>query len=252
MSLFSRNNSSIKDCVTFFNSLNREKQAIIVADLNKVFSDEVLRPKLKALLSAIRTDLAKHDLTVIENKLYELGMATEFAKLIVGSMIKQMPTIGYDLKVLSGIEDTRFKELIPKLMVDVWIKKKNKKTIMVEQGISESVLQAFMNSTRSFMNKLVVKELDDKKLISILTLHKITQSQADVFINTLKIHTKFWFDMVMFSNSQSSFRAIQELKQQNDVIQELKQQNDAILKILKVILEKMQDNRSTYNSNPYQ
>jgi len=73
-------------------------------------------------LGAIQNDIAKYDETTMGQKLFELGMEETYAKLLVNSMIKQAPTVQYEISILAKMSDEDFKEKVPKIMNSMWIK----------------------------------------------------------------------------------------------------------------------------------
>ncbi len=123
MSLFQKDSSQLKKTIQFFNSLQSQQKALIVSELTHVRTNPELLNQLSPLLEAIQNDISKYDETTMAQKLFDLGMEETYAKLLVNSMIKQAPTIEYDISVLAKLSDDVFKEKAPLIMNDIWVKK---------------------------------------------------------------------------------------------------------------------------------
>ena len=220
--------NKIKESIDYFNSLNAEKQAYVVSHLLEL--DETDEEKLSWLFFAISNDISNHDEATISNKLYDLGLQKTYAILFVQNMIEQAPTIKYQLRELSKFTDDDFKTKFPIIVNEIWVERKAPQLLTKEQNITSEQLRIILNLTRTFMNDLARSAVSETKLIDICKNSDLSNSKTETLINTLKINSEYWKNMVIFSNTQDSFFSLQDIAQQNDLILRTMQE---ILKLLK-------------------
>lgn len=219
MSLFSDDDAeNIKSAITFFNSLTQEDKTKIVADLRYAENNKRFLDNLLPLFAAVQNDIANYDPTTMSQKLFAYGMEQVFATLFVDAMIKQSPTTEYEMSVLSKIEDKHFVEMIPKLMNDVWIEQLDLPHISEKYQITEQTLGVFVSLSRKFLSGLARRRFSENKIRGLCESKGFSEAKTDALINVLKIHSKSWFDNLVFSNTQDAFFEINTLKQQNVVI----------------------------------
>lgn len=242
MSLFQEDTSEIEQSISYFNSLDRKERAIIVSDFGYVTKNKELFNKLKPLFSAVQTDIAKHDEDTIANQLYKLKMDEEFAKLLVGSMIKQAPTLEYQVSLIAKMKDEEFNKFFPDFMVDAWVNKKTDDEIIKKYGITTRQLASFVMFSRDMMNGFCRTTFSEEKIIQLCKDHDLSDAKLEILLNTMKIHTEFWKSMLVFSNTQD---AVLELRT-------IKQQNNAILDTLKDILKLIKESRGPTDTRHFQ
>ena len=68
------------------------------------------------------------------------------------------------------------------------------------------------------MNHLARSEISEKKIIHMCKEVNLSESKIDTLVNTLKINSDYWRNMLIFSNTQDSFFTLQDTIQQNDLI----------------------------------
>ena len=229
MSAFNKDyENKIKESINYFNSLNAEKQAYVVSHLLEL--DEIDEEKLSRLLFAISNDISNYDETKISNKLYDLGLEKTYAVLFVQNMIEQAPTLKYQLQELSKFTDDDFKTKFPILVNEMWVERKKPQLLTKEQNITPQQLRIISNLTRTFMNQLARSVVSEKRLLAICKDSGLSNSKTETLVNTLKINSEYWRNMLIFSNTQDSFFSIQDIVQQNNLILRTMQE---ILKLLK-------------------
>lgn len=218
----------LKESINYFNSLKPEKQAYVVSHLLEL--DENDEEKLTGLFFAISNDISNYDETTISNKLFELGLEKTYAVLFVQNMIEQAPTLEYQLRELAKFKDGDFKIKFPTIVKEMWVERKKPKILSKEQEVTPQQLRIISNLTRTLMNHLARSIISERKLIEICKSSGLSDSKTETLVNTLKINSKYWRNMLIFSNTQDSFFSLQDIVQQNDLILRTMQE---ILKLLK-------------------
>ncbi len=206
----------LKESINYFNSLSAEKQAFTVSHLLEL--DENDDEKLSGLFFAISNDISNYDETTISNKLFDLGLDKTYAVLFVQNIVEQAPTMQYQLQELSKFTDDDFETKFPIIVNEIWVERKNPQSLSKEQNITSQQLLIILNVTRTFMNNLARAVISEKKIIQICQEAKFSKSKIDVLVNTLKINSEFWKNMLIFSNTQDSFFSLQDVEQQNELI----------------------------------
>lgn len=174
--------------------------------------------KLSALFFAISNDISNYDETTISNKLFELGLDKTYAVLFVKNMIEQLPTIKYQLQELSKFTDEEFKIKFPDIVKEMWVEQTKPSILTKEQNVTIQQLRTFSRMTRILMNNLARSAISEKKIIHLCKEVNLSESKIDTLINTLKINSDYWRNMVIFSNTQDSFFTLQDITRQNDLI----------------------------------
>lgn len=218
----------VKKSIKYFNSLPPEKQAFIVSNLLDL--DELDEEKLESLFFAISNDISNYDETTIANKLFDLGLDKTYATLFVKNMIEQLPTMKYRLQELEKFNDEEFKVKFPRIVNEMFVERTRPSILTKEQDITQQQLRAILGVARNLMNSLARSSTSEKKIIKVCEEAKLSQSKIDTLINTLKINSEYWRNMVVFSNTQDAYFLTQDIAQQNEMILHTLQE---ILKLLK-------------------
>lgn len=221
MSVFQDDVEKIKKAIEYFNSLKEERKAFLVSNIttpNAYTSEEL--DYLKPLLEAIQNDISSHNESTIGNKLFELGMNETYAILFVKNVIKDAPTFQYQLKIISQIKDEQFKELLPNFVKSLWVQRLPIPEVSKKYNLANDQLNALLNVFRNIMNEFLRRDSSEETITKKLSDGGFSKDKLDVFLNTLKINSEIWRNMLVFSNSQDAFFGVQELKQQNQTILE--------------------------------
>lgn len=242
MSLFQENLNAIKQAIGYFNSLSAQDKALIVSDLNQIRTNEQVFDRLSPLFEAIQNDISRYDETTLSQKLFELGLEETFAKLLVNNMIKQAPTIEYEIRVLSKMDDEEFKKLVPALMQDVWVKQNLKPDTIQQFGLTTQFYDVFVNFSRNMMNNLARRIQTDEKLEKVCLENGLSKPKLETLLNVAKVNSKFWHDLLVFTNAQDSVFEIRAVRQQNN----------AILQTLREILQLIKENKEPSETRHFQ
>ena len=192
--------------------------------------DESDEEKLESLFLAISNDISNYDETTIANKLFDLGLDKTYATLFVKNMIEQMPTMKYHLQELEKFNDEEFKVKFPMIVKEMFVERTEPSILTKEQNMTQQQLRAISRLARNLMNHLARSSMSEKKITKACEEAKLSQSKIDTIINTLKINSEYWRNMLVFSNTQDVYFLTQDIAQQNEMIMRTLQE---ILKILK-------------------
>ena len=208
--------NKIKESIKYFNTLDSQMQAYVCA--NFLTLDEKDEEKLFNLFFAINNDISNYDQTTLSNKLFDLGLEKTYAFLLVQNIIDQAPPLQYQLKELEKFEDEDFKTKFPAIFNEMWVEQKPHKILIREQNLTSQQLQTISNLTRKLMSDLARSVTSEKKLRNECISAKLSKSKTDTFLNTLKVNSEFWKNLLVFSNTQDNFFSSQDIRQQNDLI----------------------------------
>lgn len=227
MSFFDTNVDEIKQSIQFFNQLSRERQATIVSSPTQedLYKDDEWKQMLP-FLSAILNDISRYSQPQLTHQIVELGMEQTFAQLFVNNIIKDAPTLAYQITLLSKIDDDVFEKMFPKLVNFTWIERKTNEIMMSELDISQEEINAGVDIFRKGINSILRSDASDGSVRSQLKESGFSDSKCDTFFNTIKINSEYWRNFLVFSNTQDTFFAVSSIENKNN----------EILRILKEIL----------------
>lgn len=235
MSLFSDNDlEQITDAIAYFNALSDQDKVTIVANFFKMPYPAQPLERLYPLLTAISNDIGRYDETTMANRIFELGMAETYAVLFVKNTISNIPTLEYMLGVISKMNDDEFKVKYPEIFKSMWIEKTPVEDILEKYGITKQQLDSILGSSRDMMNRYLRRTLSDIKIKNLCQQSGLSNNKTDVVLNTVKVYSDFWNNMLVFSNTQDAFFTANEIKQQNTEILN-------VLKEMLVILREMKE-----------
>ncbi len=99
-----------------------------------------------------------------------------------------------------------------------------------------------MNLSRTLMNGLQRRQYSEEKIKELFLENGLSDSSADVLLNTFNVNRKFWFDMLVFTNTQDTFFELRALRQENK----------EILKTLKDLLKILKEGKDPSDSRHFQ
>jgi len=243
MSLFQDDTSKIEKAVAYFNSLEKQRQALLVSDMYGDDWNTEDVDELCYIIFTIQDDMSKYSAVMMVRKLVELGMEETFAWLIVNNTIKEFPTDGYQHKVLSKIDDEQFKKLFPELFNAKWVELNDLKVIKKNLGISDEELQSMISVINVAMEFLAQRRTTEKILAEQFKKNGLSDSKIEVMLNTFKINSEFWRNKILYSRSYDT----------TDRILGLIEQNNTIIRLVKEMLEiSKQSQQETDVQTPYQ
>ena len=116
------------------------------------------------------------------------------------------------------------------IVKEMFVERTKPSILTKEQGITPQQLRAISGLARNLMNYLARSTMSEKKIINACEEAKLSQSKIDTLVNTLKINSEYWRNMLVFSNTQDVYFLTQDMAQQNEMILRTLQE---ILKLLK-------------------
>ena len=199
----------------------------IVSDLNPVtFKLKQYYNRLAPLLSEVQRAISQCGDVAIGNRLVELGLDDTFARLFVSNIKKHAPTEEYLLHQISKIPDDTFAESISEIIKSIWVDDASMEEVTEKFNITMEQLQCITDFSRTVMNALARGDTT-KDGIRRDYSDKMSPIKFDSLSNSLLVHKKYWYDSLLFSNTQDAYIG-QDL---------VARQNAAILKSVNEILE---------------
>jgi len=235
MSFFSGKDDTFQKAIEYFNRLPKERQAFLVSSITAdgAYSKEEIDIMIP-FIHAIQNDISHYSQSQITNKIVELGMDETFAVLFVNNIIKEAPSVEYQIKVVAKIDDEKFKKILPAVVKAVWVDKAVKyDKLIIDLGITNEQLNCIIDLFRKGISEILRRDSSEELITNNIQKHGFSKSKADTFLNTIKINSEFWRDFLVFSNTQDAFFA------SNTAVE----QNKEILKVMKEILELMKEKR---------
>ncbi len=203
MSLFGDDISSLKKSVQFFNSLPNDRKIIILTNIGKpqTFTQDE-QTILTPLIQAIQNDSIRNSQTQIANKLVEIGMEQTYAVLLVTNVIKEIPSAEYQFKIISDMGDEQFRKLLPEFVHSVWVDKDSNVDTMKTLKLTNEQFTILVDFFRTLMNQLLRRDTSEKIIKQVLKGGNFTDDKIDVILNTIKVNSDVWKNMLIFSNTQ--------------------------------------------------
>ena len=242
MSLFADEHlPQIRSAIKFFNDLAKERKAFVVANLLDLSEEE--RQKLGPLLVSVRNDISMYETTEMTKKLSDLGLEQTYAVLLVDNMKQQAPTIEYQLKELTSINDEQSGAVFADVMRQVWIEQRSVKEIVDKTGITKEQLSSIINLSRNYMTGLLRSTTTAEKIDKQCRDAGLSAKKTDALIDILSKEADPWGRRLVFSNTQDSFFILQEIQKQNKALLDSVVE---ILNLLKKITTPPQNDQSYY------
>jgi hypothetical protein len=223
MSFFTEDRSGLKNAIEFFQTLNPERQAYLVSNVSKddgSFKQDEIN-NFTPVFDAIRNDMTSHNNPTITSELIELGMDRTYAVLLVENIVKEAPTISYQIKVLSKIPDDEFKIKIPQFVKLVWADNIGVDVVSKKIDTTDEQNRAIAEIFRTAMTEYLRSESSIDVITNRLKGDGLSETQLDVFINTLKINSEHWRHYLVFSNTQDTYFHVKTIQEQNKEILQL-------------------------------
>jgi hypothetical protein len=241
MSFFHDNIEILKKAIEYFNSLKEERKAFLVANIitANAYTQEEL-DFLRPFLQAIQLDIVNHSEFEIAQKIFQLGMDETYSQLFVKNIVKQAPTWEYHLNVLSQIDKKVFEEKFTNIIHDLYIKQDPSDEIMTKYNLTLEQFNAVLFGFNITMNSFLRQDMSENYIKQQLKTRGFSDTTAEVFMNTLKIHSDHARKVISFQSTQDSLNGIVEIKEQNKTI----------LETLREILKILRD-AQTSRQNPY-
>lgn len=217
----------VRRSIEFFNMLADHDKVTIVSDLNPTtFKIKRHYDQLVPLLSEVQRAISKHEEIAIGNRLVELGLDDTFARLFVLNIKKHAPTEAYQLRQISKIPDDVFAKSIAEIIKSVWVEDMGEDEVAEKFDITKEQVRCIVDLSRATMNALARGDMT-KDSIRKKYSGKLSPIKFESLSNSLLVHQKYWYDSLLFSNTQDSYVNL-------DVVI---RQNAAILKSVNEILE---------------
>ena len=217
MSVFNKQfKDHIVESIEYFNGLDRHHQAYIVANLSDL--DEQDEKGLQPVLVSISHDIVNYDRTTIAQQLFEFGMDQTYATLLVENVVRQTPTLEYDLGEIAKIPDTDFEDKFSNCVTDIWVERKAPGLISKEHGLTVAQVRIITSITRHFMNGLARSQLSPRKITALCKSSGFSRAKIKILHNTLGIHAEFWRNASMYMSIQDSYSLLQKISEQNNLI----------------------------------
>lgn len=221
------NEDGIRRSIGFFNMLSDHDKVTIVSDLKPAtFKLKQYHNRLAPLLSAVQGAISKSEDIAIGNRLVDLGLEDTFARLFVSNIKKHAPTEAYQIRQISKIPDEVFSKSIAEIIKSTWVENMNEEGIAEKFNITKEQAQCIVDLSRSAMNALARGDTT-KDGIRKNYSDKLSPIKFEALSNSILVHQKYWYDSLLFSNTQDSYLHLDFIAKQNA----------AILKSLNEILE---------------
>lgn len=221
------NADGVRRSIEFFNMLADQDRVTIVSDLNPMtFKLRQYHSRLAPLLSEVQRAISKYEDIAIGNRLVELGLDDTFARLFVLNIKKHAPTEAYQIHQISKIPDDVFSKSIAEIIKSVWVENMSEGKVAEKFNITKEQVRCIVDLSRAAMNALARGDMT-KDSIRKKYSDKLSSIKFESLSNSLLVHQKYWYDSLLFSNSQDSSLNLELITRQNAVM----------LKSLKEILQ---------------
>ncbi|MDA7939867.1 MAG: hypothetical protein MPJ04_04930 [Nitrosopumilus sp.] len=198
-------------------SLDKPKKIMIVSDLMSLNNED--RNVLGPLLAAIQGDIARYGTDMISSKLFGLGMDKMFSMLLVDSIINQAPTLWYMMAAIPKMTDSDFEEKFPALFKGLFVEKIPTDELAEKYGMTVEQINNMSIVMSWCMNGLARSELSENTIKKKCKESGLTDAKTEVLVNTFKINSNFWHNMLVFSNTQDTIRVLERIdkKRRSDI-----------------------------------
>lgn len=221
------NEDGVRRSIEFFNMLADQDRVTIVSDLNPMtFKLKQYHDLLAPLLSEVQRAISKYEDIAIGNRLVELGLDDTFARLFVFNIKKHAPTEAYQIHRISEIPDDVFSKSIDEIIKSVWVDEMSEYEVAEKFKITREQVRCIIDLSRAAMNALARGDMT-KEGIQKKYSDKLSSIKFESLSNSLLVHQKYWYDSLLFSNSQDTYVNLELVTRQNTII----------LKSLKEILQ---------------
>lgn len=139
---------------------------------------------------------------------------------------KHAPTEAYQIHRISEIPDDVFSKSIDEIIKSVWIDEMSEYVVAEKFKITREQVRCIIDLSRAAMNALARGDMT-KEGIQKKYSDKLSSIKFESLSNSLLVHQKYWYDSLLFSNSQDTYVNLELVTRQNTII----------LKSLKEILQ---------------
>ncbi len=220
MSFFTEDKSELESAMDSFKTLSLEKQNYIITNItdgNATFDPDELDPFMP-IVEAIRNDMSRHSHPTITSELIDLGMKRGYAALLVDNLVNDAPTIEYQIKTILRIPDDEFKIKIPDDVKLTFVENMSPDVVSKKLGITNEQNRAIVEVFRTFMLEYLRGDASINVIKNKLQEEGLSETQLDVFINTIKINSEHWSHELVFRNTQDTHFNVETIREQNNEI----------------------------------
>lgn len=208
----------VRRSIEFFNTLSDHDKVTVVSDLNPTtFKLKQYYGQLFSLLSQVQLSVSRFDDITIGNRLVEIGLDNTYARLIVSNIKKHAPTEEYQLHQISKIPDGIFVKSMPEIIKSMLYYHTSEDELAERFNITKEQSQCITNISRTILNSLargdITKETLQKKYSG-----KLSPDKFESLSNTMLVYQKFWYDSLVFANTQDVYHSINYIANQNNTI----------------------------------
>ena len=212
------NEDGVRRSIEFFNMLADQDKVTIVSDLNPMtFKLRQYHNRLAPLLSEVQRAISKYEDIAIGNRLVELGLDDTFARLFVSNMKKHAPTEAYLIHQISKIPDDAFSKSIAEIIKSVWVEDMSEDEVAEKFNITKEQVRCIVDLSRVAMDALARGDMT-KEGIRKKYSDKLSPIKFESLSNSLLVHQKYWYDSLLFSNSQDTYVNLELISRQNAAI----------------------------------
>jgi len=232
----------VSSAIDYFMRLPEEKKILLITNVNKssIYSEqewEIMKP----FLIAIQNDITLYTDIKIAQKMYELGMDKDYAQLFIKNIKEKAPTNEYHASVIKDIPDEKFHKIYPSAITLIYLKAKTDEQVAKDLEITIEQVISLNGIFKSALHPYLRREISDEHVIDTCLKLGLSQSKADIILETLKVNAENFKEQITFLNSTD---ANTELAQLRDEIETLKKRSELTLKILRQLLESIQEKSS--------
>lgn len=197
----------VTSAISYFNELDDKTKVTIVSNMNPNDNPILNSPKLSTLLNIIARKIGEHVETIISNELMELGLDNTYAILLVTNMKKHYPQLNSMLLDIANIDDEKFAKIFPEIVHELLHQRPNADKFDCSDMQYASLKNLATNMLNGVCRGVHIDEL--KRAVQ----GKLSGKKIDVLFNTVSVNQKYWYDALVFMNTQNSASDFQTIKQ---------------------------------------
>jgi len=229
----------IKKSITYFMRLNKEDQVKILTSPLQLQQDH--DGALRALWTAIMSQMALHDKDRIVASLVELGLDQTSAAILVTSITDNAPTPAYVLKEAIHSVGDSFDSQYLKIMSEIFEHGKNPQQIANSMDLTPKQIMSIFSATQSLLNNYA-RGTSQTMIREYLHDAKIPDGAINTILQAIETYHKQWRTINQFISIQDN----------NALLTKIITQNDATLNALTEILEILKGKKSNDQPHVYQ
>lgn len=231
-----------KKAILYFQKITEEEKAIITSNVRPSKIPQKHKSDIVALLWAIQSSLGTLSETEIIKKLIELGINNVYATLLTQNIIKEAPTLEFQLALFSKINDDIFKKYCSKIYSESFVNNMDIKLLSNEINVTVHDIEMICEILKSFSHEYCRGTMSEPQIIEHCKNHGVNDYKIDILINTIKVNSDFWHKTLVFFNAQEGSREVKKNTEQNKEIMGI------LTKILKVLTEATKQSSTTQHS----